>query len=108
MFSAKLFESSLGVRRATWVALGCLAFWRLGYEGLQRGFWQGSQWNLGHVIDPRNYNDYGFPTAEFSYVLKALTWSAAEIASVVVGTVIALEAFHWIKRGFAHKEDASQ
>lgn len=58
--------------------------------------------------DPSNYNDYGLPTAKFSYVLEALAWSAVEIASVVVGIVIALEAFHWIKRGFAQKEDASQ
>lgn len=108
MFSVKLFESSLGLRRATWVALGCLAFWRLGYEGLGRGFWQGSHWNLGHIFDPGNYNEYGLPTAEFSYVLEALAWSAAEIASVAVGTVIALEAFHWIKQGFAQKEDARQ
>ena len=52
MFSVKIYESSLGLRRATWVALGCLTVWRIGHEGFKRGFWEGHQWNLGHVIDP--------------------------------------------------------
>jgi hypothetical protein len=108
MFSVKLYEKSLGVRRATWVALGCLAFWRIGYEGLQRGFWEGGRWNWGHVVDPGSYNAHGLPTAEFAYVLKALAWSAVEIAGVIAGTVIAIEAFHWIKQGFVQKEDANQ
>ena len=106
MFSVKLYESSLGLRRATWVALGCLAVWRIGHEGFKRGFWEGHQWNLGHVIDPSNYNEYGLPTAGITHVLEALAWSALEIASVIVGVVVALEVFHWIKQGFAQKDES--
>ncbi len=100
MFAVKLYESSLGFRRATWVAFGCLAFWRIGYEGFKRGFWEGRQWNLGHVIDPSNYNEYGIPTSEATYVVEALAWSALEIASVILGVMVALEGFCWIQAGF--------
>ena len=100
MFSVKLYESSLGLRRATWVALGCLTVWRIGHEGFKRGFWEGHQWNLGHVIDPSNYNEYGIPTSEGTYVVEALAWSALEIASVILGVVVALEGLCWIQAGF--------
>ena len=106
MFSVKLYESSLGLRRATWVALGCLAVWRSGHEGFKRGFWEGRQWNLGHVFDPSNYNEFGFPTAGFTHVLEALAWSALEITSVIIGVVVALEVFHWIKQGLAQKDES--
>ncbi len=106
MFSVKLYESSLGLRRATWVALGCLTVWRIGHEGFKRGFWEGHQWNLGHVIDPSNYNEHGLPTAGITHVLEALAWSALEIASVIVGVVVALEVFHWIKQGLAQKDES--
>ncbi len=106
MFSVKLYESSLGLRRATWVALGCLTVWRIGHEGFKRGFWEGHQWNLGHVIDPSNYNEHGLPTAGITHVLEALAWSALEIASVIVGVVVALEVFHWIKQGFEQKDES--
>ncbi len=105
MFSVKLYKSSLGLRCATWVTLGCLALWRIGYEGFNRGFWEGQRWDLGHVVDPSNYTDYGFPTSEFTYVLEALAWSALETASVVVGMVVALEVFYRIKQGFAQKDE---
>ena len=106
MFSVKLYESSLGLRRATWVALGCLAVWRIGHEGFKRGFWEGQRWDLGHVVDPSNYNAYGFPTSEITQVLEALAWSALEAASVIVGVVVALEVFYWIKQGFAQKDES--
>ncbi len=104
MVSVKLYKTSLSLRRATWVALSCLAFWRIGYEGLQRGFWEGRQWNLAHLVDPSNYNEYGVPTEGIIRVLEALAWSALEIASVIVGVVVALEVFHWIKQGFAQND----
>ena len=100
MFSVKLYESSLGLRRTTWLVLGCLAIWRIGYEGYQRGFWAGQRWNLGHVVNPSNYNESGLPTTGMTHVLEALAWSALEIASVILGVVVALEGFCWIQAGF--------
>jgi len=104
--SIRLYSSSFGIRRATWVALAGLAVWRIGCQGFNRGFWEGGPWNPVYMFDPRNFDRYGLPTAKFAHFIEALMWSMLELASVVVGVLLAIEVADWVKRGFAQKSDS--
>ena len=92
MFAFRLYKSSFGIRRATWVALCSLFIWRLGYEDRGRGFWQGNDWNFewlhellrGRVADASEY----------------IAVAAVEVVSAIVLVVVTLGAAHWIWRGF--------
>jgi len=102
----RLYSSSLGIRRATWVAIAGLAVWCIGCEGFNRGFWKGGPWNPSYIFDPHNFDKYGVPTAKFTHFIEALMWSMLEIASVVVGVLLAIEMADWVKRGFAQKSNS--